>query len=294
MPPATASSRTRRASPRSVSSSARRYACTVPASGGAEVSAFIPRSCYPGWRYFSPHVRVPFAPARAARAGPEPRDGVPQSGRPRRRGGRVRGPPGVAVRPRRGRADHGQPLARSRRVQGLHAQCRAPGVPRPHRPGAAGGDQAGAPRAPAHLRGGGRVSRRTAAPGGWPPPDRTTLAGQPVDLVGLAADVAELYFEAHPDDLRRYGDLAREWEQHDTQHLLNWAVGDVEGHVDLVKQVSWLAGVLEARDFPLDHLASNLDIAGDVVEGRVAEGPAVAQRLRAAAAHVRATKTFLG
>ena len=138
------------------------------------------------------------------------------------------------------------------------------------------------------------MSRRTAAPGGWPPPDRTTLAGQPVDLVGLAADVAELYFEAHPDDLRRYGDLAREWEQHDTQHLLNWAVGDVEGHVDLVKQVSWLAGVLEARDFPLDHLASNLDIAGDVVEGRVAEGPAVAQRLRAAAAHVRATKTFLG
>jgi len=137
------------------------------------------------------------------------------------------------------------------------------------------------------------VSRRLAPPGGWPPPDHATLAGASVDLVGIAADVAELYFEAHPDDLERYGDLAREWEQHDTQHLLNWAIGDAEGHVDLVKQVSWLAGVLEARDFPLEHLASNLDIAGDVVEGRVAGGPKVAERLRAAAAHVRATETFL-
>jgi hypothetical protein len=137
------------------------------------------------------------------------------------------------------------------------------------------------------------VSRRPAPPGGWPPPDRATLAGQPVELAPLAADVAEIYFEAHPEDLERYGDVAREWERHDTQHLLNWAIGDVEGHVDLVKQVSWLAGVLEARDFPLAHLASNLDLAASVVETRVAAGPAVAERLRAAAAHVRDTDTFL-
>ncbi len=137
------------------------------------------------------------------------------------------------------------------------------------------------------------MSRRPAPPGGWPPPERATLGGEPVELAPLAADVAELYFEVHPDDLERYGELAREWEQHDTQHLLNWAIGDVEGHVDLVKQASWLAGVLEARDFPIEHLASNLDIAAEVVESRVAGGPAVAARLRAAAAHVRDTPTFL-
>ena len=85
------------------------------------------------------------------------------------------------------------------------------------------------------------MSRRPAPPGGWPPPERATLGGELVELAPLAADVAELYFEVHPEDLERYGDLAREWEQHDTQHLLNWAIGDVEGHVDLV-QAGELAG----------------------------------------------------
>ena len=137
------------------------------------------------------------------------------------------------------------------------------------------------------------MTRRPAPPGGWPPPDRATLAAAPVELAPLAAEVAEVYFEVHPEDLERYGDLAREWEQHDTQHLLNWAIGDAEGHVDLERQVSWLAGVLEARDFPLEHLASNLDLAANVVETRVAGAVPVAERLRAAAAHVRDTPTFL-
>jgi hypothetical protein len=87
--------------------------------------------------------------------------------------------------------------------------------------------------------------------------------------------------------------VARAWEIHDTQHLLNWAVGDVEGHVDLERQVSWLAGVLEARDFPLEHLAGNLELAADVVEASVDGGAVVAARLRDAAARVRGTESFL-
>ena len=134
------------------------------------------------------------------------------------------------------------------------------------------------------------MSRRPAPPGGWPPPETALLAGGEVALVPLADEIARRYFERHPEDLQRYGDVARDWEIHDTLHLLNWAVGDVEGHADLGKQVAWLAGVLEARDFPLEHLASNLDIAADVTAGKM---PAVSERLRAAAALVRGRETFL-
>ena len=135
--------------------------------------------------------------------------------------------------------------------------------------------------------------RRTQPPGGWPPPDRATLAGREIALPPLAAAVSERYFERYPEDLERYGELARQWEIHDTQHLLNWAIGDVEGHVDLEKQVGWLAGVLEARDFPLEHLAGDLDLAADTVEAELAGAGELAGRLRAAAAHVRGRESFL-
>jgi hypothetical protein len=135
--------------------------------------------------------------------------------------------------------------------------------------------------------------RRPQPPGGWPPPDRAALAGREIALGPLAEAVSERYFERYPEDLERYGDLARQWEVHDTQHLLNWAIGDVEGHVDLETQVAWLAGVLEARDFPLEHLAGNLDLAADTVEGELDGAAELAGRLRAAAAHVRGRESFL-
>jgi hypothetical protein len=129
----------------------------------------------------------------------------------------------------------------------------------------------------------------TAPPSGWPPPTEAQLAGRRVELAPLAADVADRYFARHPEDLARYGaDVARAWEMHDTQHLVNWAIGDVEGYIVLEERVTWLADVLAARDFPLDHLADNLEIAGDVVEEQVDDGLPVAGRLRDAAALVRA------
>jgi hypothetical protein len=136
------------------------------------------------------------------------------------------------------------------------------------------------------------MSRRPAPPGGWPPPPDAVLAGAPVALGGLARAVSDRYFERYPDDLERYGELAREWEIHDTQHLLNWAIGDVEGFVELERQVAWLAGVLEAREFPLEHLAGNLELAADVVAEQLGSD-AVAGRLRDAAALVRGKDTFL-
>jgi hypothetical protein len=132
------------------------------------------------------------------------------------------------------------------------------------------------------------VTRRTAPPSGWPPPDEAALDGVRVLLGPLAEEIADRYFARFPEDLRRYGaDVARAWEVHDTRHLLNWAIGSIEGHLDLDAQVSWLARVLSARDFPLEHLATNLELAADVVAERLERGPLVAERLRAAATTVR-------
>ena len=137
------------------------------------------------------------------------------------------------------------------------------------------------------------TDRRTHRPGGWPPPDRAALGGREVELQPLSVKVSQRYFERYPEDLERYGDLARQWEVHDTQHLLNWAIGDVEGHVELERQVRWLAGVLEARDFPIEHLAGNLELAADTVEAELDEAGALAGVLREAAAHVRGRESFL-
>jgi hypothetical protein len=137
------------------------------------------------------------------------------------------------------------------------------------------------------------VTRRAAPPSGWQPPADAELDGRPIALAPLAGEIADRYFADYPDDLERYGDVARAWEVHDTHYLLAWAIGDVAGHVDLDGQISWLARILEAREFPLDHLAGNLLIAADVVAARVGGGDPVAGRLRAAAALVRSTPSFL-
>ena len=126
----------------------------------------------------------------------------------------------------------------------------------------------------------------TRPPSGWPPPEEARLAGRRVALSPLAQAVADRYFAEFPGDLERYdGDVAVAWELHDTRHVLSWAIGDVEGHVELDRQISWLAGVLGARDFPLEHLARNLELAAGVVAERL--DPRVGERLRSAAALVR-------
>jgi hypothetical protein len=137
------------------------------------------------------------------------------------------------------------------------------------------------------------MTRRAAPPSGWQPPAEADLDGRAIPLPPLAAEISDRYFVDYPDDLERYGDVARAWEVHDTQYLLAWALGDLAGYVELERQVSWLARILEAREFPLDHLAGNLLIAADVVAARVAGAQPVAERLRDAAALVRSTPSFL-
>jgi hypothetical protein len=107
-------------------------------------------------------------------------------------------------------------------------------------------------------------------------------------LLPLAEAVADRYFAEFPEDLRRYGAVARAWEVHDTSHCLQWAILDAEGHDSLEREIAWLVVVLGSRGFPLAQLARNLELAAEVVEEHLSEsGPAIGTRLRTAAAHVR-------
>ncbi len=135
---------------------------------------------------------------------------------------------------------------------------------------------------------------RPAPPSGQPPPARVEMAdGTEVDLEALAREVCERYRAEYPDEEGRYGEAGMAWCRHDNQHLVNWAVLHTREYVVRDEQVAWLAKVLEAREFPLDRLARDLDIAAAVVGERVAGGDAVAAALTRAAEMVRARPTFL-
>ena len=129
---------------------------------------------------------------------------------------------------------------------------------------------------------------RPDPPSGSPPPLWAGLpGGGRADLRGLAERVAHRYFEAHPEHVGRYGPAGWEWCVHDTQYLISWAIHDVEGYVSLDEHVAWLAGVLGAREFPLEALRDNLVIAAGVLrEDPEADLDAPADRLEAAAATV--------
>lgn len=108
---------------------------------------------------------------------------------------------------------------------------------------------------------------RHESPSGAPPPEQAILVGAdaPIELAPLAREICRRYRDEFPDEAERYGDVGIAWCVHDNQHILNWAVGARNGYVDLQGELAWLARVLEARDFPLDRLARNLDIAAEVV-----------------------------
>jgi hypothetical protein len=127
-------------------------------------------------------------------------------------------------------------------------------------------------------------------PSGAAPPTRAVLVGAdaPIELVPLAEEICRRYRDEFPDEEGRYGDAGMAWCVHDNQHILGWAVGARNGYVNLRKELAWLARVLEARDFPIERLARNLEIAAAVA----AELP-IADDLAAAAAFIREKKSFL-
>jgi hypothetical protein len=102
-------------------------------------------------------------------------------------------------------------------------------------------------------------------PGGAAPPAAVYVDGTAIPLAPVADLICSRYRVEFPDERARYGDAGEAWCRHDNQWLLSWAVNDVLGATDLCEQVQWLARVLHARDFPVDRLARDLEIAAEVV-----------------------------
>ncbi len=132
------------------------------------------------------------------------------------------------------------------------------------------------------------MSGRPAPPSGAAAPmDAIAPDGTALDLRDLARGVCARYRAEFPDEEERYGDAGQAWCVHDNQYILHWALLDAQGLTKLDDQVAWLGRVLGARDFPLDRLARNLELAADVVLAlRQPWCEDIAARLRAAKAAI--------
>jgi hypothetical protein len=128
----------------------------------------------------------------------------------------------------------------------------------------------------------------TEPPSGAPAPVTAELPdGEALDLRVLAQEICRRYRHDFPDEEERYGDAGMAWCVHDNQHLLNWAVAESNGYGGFERQLTWLAGVLEARSFPLERLAHDLDIAAAVLEAVGTRQPRPAEILANGARFVR-------
>ena len=134
----------------------------------------------------------------------------------------------------------------------------------------------------------------TEPPTGYPPPVSAELhGGETLDLRTLAQEICARYRVEFPDERERYGDAGIVWCVHDNQHILNWAVAELNGYGGFERQLAWLAGVLEAREFPLDRLARNLEIAAAASVEALERGEQLSDILAGGARFVRSRASFL-
>ena len=135
----------------------------------------------------------------------------------------------------------------------------------------------------------------TEPPSGYPPPVSAQLPdGETLDLRAVAQEICRRYRAEFPDERERYGDAGVAWCLHDNQHILNWAVNEWNGYGGFEAQLALLAGVLEARDFPLERLARDLEIAADVLADVLAAPQrGLSETLVSASSFVRSRPSFL-
>ena len=120
------------------------------------------------------------------------------------------------------------------------------------------------------------------APSGGAPPELAQLpGGRRLELATPAREIARRHRAEFPDEEERYGDGGLEWCAYDNQWILAWAAADAAGFESLGRQIEWLAGVLDARGYPVERLARDLEIAADVVAPLRAQLESAAGTMRA-------------
>jgi hypothetical protein len=128
--------------------------------------------------------------------------------------------------------------------------------------------------------------RPPAPPSGWlPPASALTADGEEIDLIGPARASSDAFIAAHPEYLERYGAAGRKWCVHDHQHVLNWAI--TRSAQQFAHELDWLAGVLDARGFPLPWLAEGTERLADALAAQRPEQTTVVAILRRGAQRVR-------
>jgi hypothetical protein len=126
------------------------------------------------------------------------------------------------------------------------------------------------------------------------PPERVTgPGGRRLDLVEIARQTCIAYDHEFPDERQRYGSAGAQWCRHDSQHLLNWAVLSLTEGLDYERELSWLARVLEARDFPLSRLARCLELLAQTTRESAPDEAQVAERLQHGAVFIGSRESFL-
>jgi hypothetical protein len=138
------------------------------------------------------------------------------------------------------------------------------------------------------------VNQRPAPPSGTAPPERVRSPhGRQIDLVEIARKTCIAYDHEFPDERERYGPAGAEWCRHDTQHLLNWAVLSLTQELDYERELSWLARVLEARNFPLPRLARCPELLAQTTRESVPNEPQIAERVQHGAVFIASHTSFL-
>ncbi len=121
---------------------------------------------------------------------------------------------------------------------------------------------------------------RAPSPGAAPEVAELPEGGQ-LELRASAREIARRHRAEFPDEETLYGDRGLEWCAYDNQWILAWAAADAAGFEKLDRQIEWLAGILDARGYPVKRLARDLEIAADVVAPLRAVLEAGAETVRA-------------
>ena len=133
-----------------------------------------------------------------------------------------------------------------------------------------------------------------SGPGGEKPPTTATSPhGQQLDLVAVATLTCSAYDAEFPDERGRYGPAGMQWCLHDNQHLLNWAVLSLTYGISFEKELAWLAGILEHRNFPLERLERDLELLSTALTTSYPEEKEVADRIKQGAAFIASRRTFI-